>query len=100
MPRVSKAKLDILRRVQGGAVLGAKNGMPYWVGSKSGPIRENVKELVAADLLALLNPNGHAMSTGQRFSVTDEGAALLVEPEPEPEPEPEDEAEDESEDAE
>ena len=83
MPRISKAKLDIMQRVDGGTVLGTKNGQPYWVKGEGGPRSADVLALVAAGYLVLLNPKGHAMSTGQRFSVTDKGAALLVPPEPE-----------------
>ena len=83
MPRVSRAKLDILQRIQGGAVVSARDGQPFWRGSRDGPKRDDVKALVAAGYLAMLNPQGHAMSTGQRFAVTEKGAAPLVPPEPE-----------------
>ena len=88
MPGVSSAKLDILRNVDDGQVLSAANGHNHWRGSlEEPPKKADVLGLVDKGYLGLVNPLGHAVSTGQLFYLTDKGKELLAS-------EPEDEAED------
>ncbi len=78
MPRVSKAKMEILRKIEGGAVLSAANGHNHWRGLlEDVPDSVAVTALVASGYLGLVHEAGHSCSTGQLFYLTDAGRALL-----------------------